>query len=329
MANSIARRFMVVFLALVVLMALGTFAFSLAEGLDLFSSLYLTVTIVSTVGFGDITPKTLGGKIIYMGLVLTGIGIFGYAVSSIASLMAERSIFKMVRGFFFLKGDAKLRDHVIIVGWNEVTKSVCDELEDNGYRAVIVVEDDAAAREAARMGYDVVVGSPLEASMYQLAKIESASSVILALSDDSKNLMAVLRIRDLSRDVRIVTICNNDFVKNLFYRAGANEVVNLADISGRILASHVFEPIVADVLEDMAEADIGLDAEQVVFQARNPIKLGELRSMGLKSVLLMAVRRSQKFYYPSEDFEIKPGDIMILVGLREHLDSDKAMLKNL
>ncbi len=327
--SNVARRFAMIFISLVALVAFGTLAFWFFEKLDPFNSLYLTITIVSTVGFGDITPHTLAGKIIYMGLVLTGIGIFGYAVSSIAAIMAERSIFKMVKGFLFLRGEAKLKDHVIVVGWNEITRSVCDELRSNGYRVVVLVEDDNAAREVSGAGYEAVVGSPLDASIYEMAKIDRANSVILALNDDSRNLMATLRIRDLSRDVKVIAICNNDFMKNLFYRAGANEVVNVADIGGRVLASHVFEPIVANVLEDMAEADVGLDAEQVSFQAGRALPIKELRSKGFKSLILLVVRGSQKFYYPDGDFELKPGDILVLIGLREHLDSDKQLLASL
>ena len=327
--EGLQKRFAVILLALVGLILLGAVAFSYIEKLDFFDALYFTVTIVSTVGFGDITPKTVGGKLVYMFLVLTGIGIFGYAVSSIATVMAERSVFKLVRGIFLMRGGGKLKDHVIIVGWNEVTKSVCDELKNNGHRVVVIVEDDSAAREVSRMGYEVLIGSPLESSIYREAKIESARSVIFAMNDDSKNLMAVLRTRDLSRKVKIIAVCNNDFMRPLFHRAGADEAVNVADIGGRILASHVFEPLVADLLEDMAEAETGLDAEQVLFKASRSFTISELRSMGVKGAILLVSRGSEKFYYPGEDFEVRPGDILVLVGLREDLDSDRAVFEKL
>ena len=321
------NRFLLILLALIILVAVSTYAFFIVENLDLFDAFYLTVTIPSTVGFGDITPKTFGGRLVYIGLVLTGIGIFGCAVSFVASIMAERSIFKMVKGVLLFRGDARLRDHVVIVGWNELTKAVCDELRSNGHRIVVIVEDDAVAREVSRAGYDVLVGSPLEASTYQEAKIGSAKSTILAMDDDSRNLMAILRIRDLNRDLKIITVCNNDYMKKLFYRAGADEVVNTADIGGRILASHVFEPIVAEVLEDMAEAEKGLDAEQVTFRSSNPVRIRELRDLGFRSIILLIIRGPQRFYYPDDSFEIKLGDLLVLVGLREHLDSDKEILK--
>lgn len=43
-------------------------------------ALYLTVTILSTVGFGDITPKTDAGRIIVMAQMVTGVAILAVGV---------------------------------------------------------------------------------------------------------------------------------------------------------------------------------------------------------------------------------------------------------
>jgi len=320
------RTLWIVVGVLLLLVAVGTVSFHLLEGLDFFDSLYLTVTILSTVGFGDIVPETALGKVIYMGLVLTGVGVFGYAVSSIASIMAERSIFKLARGFFFLGGEGRLRNHVIVVGWNELSKAVCSELKVNGYNVVLVVERDEDARDASKAGYDALVGSPLEEATYRHVGVENARAVVLTEDDPSKNLMAILRIREINRRARIVVACGDDLMKSLFYRAGADRVVNLAEVSGRILASFVFEPLVAEVIEDLSEAETGLDAEQVVFQAGRSVALRELKERGLKSVVFAVARGSERYYYPSDSFELKPGDVLILMGLREDLDRDVAIL---
>ena len=321
------KRLWIIFLALCLLILSGTLAFHLVEKLDLFSSLYLTVTIVSTVGFGDIVPETASGKMIYMALVLVGIGIFGYAVSSIASLMAERSIFKLARGFLFLGGEGRLKDHVIVVGWNRISKSVCDELRVNGYNVLLIVREDEKAREASRAGYNALVGSPLEESAYRSAKIDSAKAVVLTEDDPSRNLMAILRLRDISRSVKVVVVCDDDLMKSLFYRAGASRVVNLANVSGRILASYIFEPLVAEVIEDLSEARSGLDARQITFRAGKSITIGELKDKGLRSLILTVTRGEKRYYYPNESFELKPGDVVVLVGLRDDLDHDEQILE--
>ncbi|HDD66246.1 MAG TPA: hypothetical protein ENG52_01310, partial [Nitrososphaeria archaeon] len=75
-----------------------------------------------------------------------------------------------------------------------------------------------------------------------------------------------------------------------------------------------------------SEAETGLDAEQVVFQAGRSVALRELKERGLKSVVFAVARGSERYYYPSDGFELKPGDVLILMGLREDLDRDVAIL---
>lgn len=62
-------------IGLIGLIVYGTLAFSYFEKINYFDSLYWTITVLSTVGFGDITPSTLPRKIIFMSLVLFGLFI--------------------------------------------------------------------------------------------------------------------------------------------------------------------------------------------------------------------------------------------------------------
>ena len=57
--------------------------------------------------------------------------------------------------------------------------------------------------------------------------------------------------------------------------------------------------------------------------------MGELRSRGLKGIIFMVMRGEKKHYYPGESFALEPGDIIVLAGLRDHLDHDEKILEGL
>lgn len=57
----------------------------------LFDSFYWTITVISTVGFGDITPHTQMGKLLFILDAVSGINVYIYLITSWqATLVEER-----------------------------------------------------------------------------------------------------------------------------------------------------------------------------------------------------------------------------------------------
>ena len=54
------------------------------EGWDWLDSIYFSVVTISTVGYGDFSPETAGGKIFTMFYILIGLGVFVTAATTIA-----------------------------------------------------------------------------------------------------------------------------------------------------------------------------------------------------------------------------------------------------
>ena len=67
---------------LIVLTCLSTLIFSLVEKHTLFDSFYWTITVFSTVGFGDITPHTMVGKLLFLLDAVSGITTYIYLITS-------------------------------------------------------------------------------------------------------------------------------------------------------------------------------------------------------------------------------------------------------
>ncbi len=63
-------------------------------------ALYFTVTTLASVGYGDITPQNNAQRIFALGLMMIGVGSFGFVVGNLASFLANRDI---VRANYFKK----------------------------------------------------------------------------------------------------------------------------------------------------------------------------------------------------------------------------------
>lgn len=70
----------------------GVVFYQRVEDLSWVDSLYLTVMTLTTVGYGDVSPQTSGGRLFTVFYVLLGIGLVAALISEIArSIIDERS----------------------------------------------------------------------------------------------------------------------------------------------------------------------------------------------------------------------------------------------
>ena len=89
-------------------MALGIGGFMITEGMSFADALYFSVVTVTTVGYGDITPKSGAGRILAMLIIILGVGTFSAVVANATGLVFSRKVqqfrrekLNMMVGIFF------------------------------------------------------------------------------------------------------------------------------------------------------------------------------------------------------------------------------------
>jgi len=120
---------------------------------------------------------------------------------------------------------------IVIAGFGAVGQKVVEMLHDAG-EACVVIDRDAAP------GVDVV-GSVLEQATLDRAKVREASSVILALSDDSESVFATAVVRDYAPEVPLIVRVLRTPNTARLYRSGADFAISVGQVAGQILAYHL------------------------------------------------------------------------------------------
>lgn len=105
MQESVRFRFRVYGAVLAFVVALGTVGLIIAEGLHPFDAFYFVIVTIATVGFGDISPHTVPGRVITIVIILTGVGCFvAVAADAIEYYISERERAERLRKMNMLVG---------------------------------------------------------------------------------------------------------------------------------------------------------------------------------------------------------------------------------
>ncbi|HEX6650111.1 MAG TPA: NAD-binding protein [Pyrinomonadaceae bacterium] len=322
-------RIRVVLLAVLGVIVLGTLVFHLLEGWSILDSLYVTAQTVTTVGFGDLTPRTSAGRAFAAVFMMVSVGVVLYALTTTVQAIVHSELFAT---YGRARKMSKLRDHFIICGAGRVGSHLI-----RGLRAVdatfLVIETDTAKVEALTdLGIPVLPRDATLEETLREANVEHASGLATCLPDDADNVYVVLTARDLNPRIHIVARAAEEQAESKLIRAGANRVVAPTIIGGHRMAMALTKPAVGDFLDSVTANHLELGFEQLEV---NPVsrlvgrKLSETIIRSELNIVIVSIRRSdgEIIFNPSGETKIEGGDMLIAIGNAESLERLSAVAR--
>jgi len=234
-------RFLVVFALLVGVYTAIFHVLMLYEGQTFtwFTGVYWTLTVMSTLGFGDITFHTDLGRLFSTIVLLSG-SIFMLILLPFTFLrffwtpwVEAQNAARVPR---HLRGD--VTNHVIITRQDFLTRALIDRLKQFQYRYVLVTADPDEAVRLHDEGVSVITGDLDDPETYERARVDKASLVVSTNSDQvSTNVAAT--VRSIAENVDIVAIADTPASVDILELAGCTQVLQLADMLGESLARRI------------------------------------------------------------------------------------------
>ena len=322
-------RIRIVLMAVFASMLLGTVTFHLLEGWSILDSLYVTAQTVTTVGFGDLTPRTALGRVFATFFMVVGVGIVLYALTSTVQSIVHSEMFAQ---YGHSRKMSKMRDHFIICGAGRVGSHLIRSL-----RAVdgvfLVIESDQRKVEALMdMGVPVLLrDATLEESLLE-AGVAHARGLATCLPDDADNVYVVLTARDLNPGIHIVARAAEEQAESKLIRAGANRVVAPTIIGGHRMAMALTKPAVGDFLDSVTANHLELGFEQLEVGPDSSLvsrKLSETVIRSELNIVIVSIRRDdgEIIFNPSGETRIEGGDMLIAIGNPESLTRLNALAR--
>ena len=223
----------------------------LISGESFIDALYMTIITMSTVGFGTLHELDENEKLFTVFLIVTSIGVFGYAVTSVTEYLASSNFLKLLKYRNVEKKISNLENHTIVCGFGRNGRQAVDKLKQFNKPCVVIERNKDLIEELERKGILFVEGDATHDSTLERAQIKNANSLIAALPSDADNLFIVLSARQLNKDFTIISRASNASSCNKLLIAGATNIIMPDKIGGDHMASLVVTPDLVEFVDKL------------------------------------------------------------------------------
>lgn len=280
---------------------------------------YWTLTVMSTLGTGDITFHSDFGRFFSLVVLLSGVLVLLILLP-----------FTFIEFFYapWLEAQRQRRaprvlppgtqGHVLITDDEPVALALIERLRSHERSYYLIEPDLTRALELHDQGFQVVVGQRDDLETYRRARADEAA-MIVATGDDYMNTNVAFTVRELDPYVPIIAFARSTDSYDVLELAGASHVLKLTEMLGQSLARR-------SVAGDIRANIIGRFGQLVIAEA--PVAgtpmvgktLGDGWLRNATGLTVVGLWRRGTFVVPLPDQPLEASTVLVLAGTVEQLN---------
>jgi len=314
------RGYVLAMLAMVVGYSVAFHLLMAAEGQrhSWLTGFYWTLTVMSTLGFGDITFRSDAGRLFSILVLVSGVVMllvvlpFAFIQLFLAPWLEARQAARTPRA---VPPDA--RSHVILTHYDPIAISLTQRLAYHGHPYWVIEPDVKTAMDLHDAGIRVVVGERDKVETYRAMRADHAA-LIVATGDDYENTNIAFTAREVAETVPLVSIVRSPDSVDILELAGSSHVLHVPEMLGRALARRTLGG-------DGRAGIIGRFGELVIAEAPvtgTPLmgkRLADSRLREATGLTVAGVWERGRFEPPGPESVLGPSTALVLAGTEEQL----------
>jgi len=282
------------------------------------AGIYWAITVMTTLGFGDITFHTDLGYAFAALVTVSGVIFlliilpFGLISLFLAPWIEQRLRY---RPGFSLPPETS--GHVLVFGVNPTARALLRNLESRNIPFVVITEDyEESLRLEEQEGIRVVCGAPTDEKLLAKVRVDSARYIFANLND-TKNTNLCLTVRAFCKTPIAAVVDDPEHI-DLLRLAGADKAVPLQRIVGRYLGTRSTTcGALAHVIDSFGDLQI---AEVPVYGTPFvDMTLEQARIRQKTGMTVIGVWERGTFTVPQKDTLLGPDALVVLAGTHAQL----------
>jgi voltage-gated potassium channel len=335
----VTRRFAIAVTLLVGVFVYGTIGHYvlLQSEFSLLRCAYRTVVLLSTINEAfdreELGPLYTRTYLVFMlSLVVFGIGVILYALSTITAFLVEGDLQHLWRLRKMSNEISKQKNHIIICGGGETGHYIADELRVSRHPFVMIDKDHERAGRLDAEGILFVEGDAMEEETLELAGIMRADALAVCLPGDQENLFVTITARQMNPALTIIAKGVDVNIGKKLLAAGADRVVRPAFIGGLRMANELIRPTAVSFMDRMlTDPEETTRLEEIAINqdcGLEGLTIGEAnfrQKTGLQVVAVKLPEEQRYCYQPDSTTVLRAGTVLIVLGTTDDVAKARAM----
>jgi len=240
----------------------------------IFQAVWWALVTMTTVGYGDKIPITVGGRLAGAVIMFSGVALVSIFTATISSIYVARKI-REGKGL----EQINFENHIVLCGWYEHSESLLEslmKLSDLKELNIVLVnelaEDEINNITFKYKGVNIkyVRGDFTSEQVLDLANIRKARSVLivpdsstLSTSEpDERTVLATLTLKAMNPSIKVYAHVMNLSTKGHLRRANVDEIVLQDEFTGFLLASHVANPGIPQTFNELLDYNVRMNLQR-------------------------------------------------------------------
>jgi len=284
-------------------------------------SIQAVIESLTTAGFGGDAPwESTAMNLFVVAMNLTGVLLVFLALPLIVVPLFQQALEDRP------PESTDLLNHVVICSYTPRSDVLAGELEAANVPYVFIDDDPQLVVELNSEGINAIYGELDQEETLQAANAEQASALVTDI-DEETNAMVILTARELSSELRIVSVVEDDDVASYHRYAGADEIVRPRRVLGQSLATKATTTVSAD-LRDTIELSEELAVTELLVQEHSDLVGQTIPESGIRDrmgiTVIVAWFNGEFVPVPGPENVIDGNTILLVAGRRDNLTELKS-----